>query len=1197
MYPPSLYKWIQKKQTRIRKNTKSSRLSVKRNRLRIFEIMEKRWLLTSFYFSTASSADLPGISEIVQDEDIVSYNGNEFQMLFDGSDVGLSSLDVSAFSILDDNSILISFRSRASIGALGNVDDSDIVKFIPASLGGETKGTFELYFDGSDVGLSTGSEDIDGLAALNDGTILISTKGNFHVSDVSGFAEDLLAFSPTQLGPATSGSWTLRFDGSDVGLSEDVDAVAVGVDGKYYLSASNVFSVDSANGNDEDVFVLTPTTLGANTAGSFEMFVDGSQISLAREDINALHIPSGSSLNRAPMAGNDSYATDEDNVLVVNASGVLKNDTDGDGDALAALLVSGPSNGTLTLSTDGSFSYTPDSNFNGSDSFAYRADDGTLGSSTATVSLSVTSVNDPPVASSQVVTTHEDTSAAIILNGSDIDGDLLSYSVVSGPENGSLSGTAPNLTYTPVANYYGSDSFTFKVHDGTLDSPAATVSISVTAVNDPPSISDIEDQAVAEDAATNAISFTIGDLETPADSLSLSGSSSNTALVADPGIVFGGSGVSRTVTVTPAANQFGTTTISVTAGDGSATSVDSFLLTVSPVNDAPSANDQSTTIAEDTAQSITLTGSDLDGNAITYSMVRGPASGTLRGTIPNLTYTPAANYYGSDSFAFKVHDGTLDSPAATVSISVTSVNDPPVASSKVVTTHEDTSAAITLNGSDIDGDLLSYSVVSGPENGSLSGTAPNLTYTPAANYYGSDSFTFKVHDGTLDSPAATVSISVTPVNDPPVASNQLVTTGEGTSVAITLSGSDVDGDSLTYSVVRGTSNGSFLFGAGPNLTYTPPVNYFGLDSFIFKVNDGALDSVLASVSITVLDVPDTKFFVPDASADEMFEYEANGTLVTNSDLASGNNAPRGAASTVSGDTVWVVDKDDLVYVYDDAGNLQGSWKANGLDRPEGIATEGSDIWIVDRGTEQVYFFNAAASSIPSGRRDATSSFALASGNESPRGITTDGVFLWVVNSGGSTDSVFKYEVDGTFMGSWVIDSSNSNPRGITIDPSGVSNSIWIVDHNATSVFEYSNGKSTTGGILTESFSLTTGNSDPQGIADPPPQLSASPAQRNTILTQLIDDEYFAAAPWELIQPTANETPKIGETKAEHVPNDGANHERRWCMFSSVLQLKHDTNQWLAFVEEQAIAVDRALVDLLDVDLLANHVDDKREQGG
>src|SRR5439155_4774094 len=142
---------------------------------------------------------------------------------------------------------------------------------------------------------------------------------------------------------------------------------------------------------------------------------------------------------------------------------------------------------------------------------------------------------------------------------------------------------------------------------------------------------------------------------------------------------------------------------------------------------------------------------------------------------------------GTDSLTFKANDGELDSNTATVAITVTAVNDAPVASDQAVVTDEDTAKAIALGATDIEGSALTYATVTGPAHGTLTGTAPALTYTPTANYNGPDSFTFKANDGELDSNIATVSIIVTAANDAPVASNQAVTTDEDTATARTLS--------------------------------------------------------------------------------------------------------------------------------------------------------------------------------------------------------------------------------------------------------------------------------------------------------------------------------------------------------------------------------------------------------------------------
>jgi VCBS repeat-containing protein len=278
------------------------------------------------------------------------------------------------------------------------------------------------------------------------------------------------------------------------------------------------------------------------------------------------------------------------------------------------------------------------------------------------------------------------------------------------------------------------------------------------------------------------------------------------------------------------------------------------VVTVTAPNAAPIASDQSVATNEDTAKAITLAATDSNGDSLNFSIVAGPAFGSLSGSGANRTYTPAANYNGPDSFTFKANDGALDSNVATVSITVNAVNDAPVADVQSVSTSEDTAVGITLTASDIDSATLTFNR-SNPSHGALTGTGPNLTYTPAANYNGPDSFTFTASDGSATSNTATVTIAVTSVNDAPVAVNQGVSTNEDTALAITLGASDGDSAPLSLSVVAGPGHG-MLSGAAPNVIYTPAANYNGPDSFTFKANDGALDSNVATVSITVIAVND-----------------------------------------------------------------------------------------------------------------------------------------------------------------------------------------------------------------------------------------------------------------------------------------------------------------------------------------------------
>jgi len=280
-------------------------------------------------------------------------------------------------------------------------------------------------------------------------------------------------------------------------------------------------------------------------------------------------------------------------------------------------------------------------------------------------------------------------------------------------------------------------------------------------------------------------------------------------------------------------------------------------------NEKPVAKAQEVTTAEDTAKKITLAGSDPDKDSLSYVLLSGPDHGSVAGSGKDRTYTPNKNYVGDDSFTFTVNDGSENSNTAKVKIKVTAVNDIPVAIGQGVTTAEDTAKKITLSGSDPDKDSLSYVLLSGPDHGSLAGSGKSFIYTPNNNYVGDDSFTFKVNDGTADSDIATVKITVTALNDSPVAAKQNMTTPEDTPKSITLSGSDPDGDALSYILLSQPGYGT-LAGTGNVLTYTPNENYVGDDSFTFKVNDGTEDSQTKTVIIIVTPINDAPEAVDDS---------------------------------------------------------------------------------------------------------------------------------------------------------------------------------------------------------------------------------------------------------------------------------------------------------------------------------------------
>ena len=244
------------------------------------------------YLSLSGNGSVGGVT--YADEDVLAFDTNTslWSMVIDGSDVGLTINDIDALSRLADGSFLISLERAQSIGSLGTVDDAEVLRFVPTSLGNTTAGTFERYFDGTDVGLAAGGEDVDGFGFTPDGRPVVSTLSNFFAG-VSGDGKDLIVLDNPVLGDPTSGTWLTYFDGSDVELTdatEDIDALWLAANGDIYLSASGNFTVTGASGDGSAIFVCKPITLGDNTSCTYTLFWNGAANGLAGANIDGLSI-------------------------------------------------------------------------------------------------------------------------------------------------------------------------------------------------------------------------------------------------------------------------------------------------------------------------------------------------------------------------------------------------------------------------------------------------------------------------------------------------------------------------------------------------------------------------------------------------------------------------------------------------------------------------------------------------------------------------------------------------------------------------------------------------------------------------------------------------------------------------------------------------------------------------------------------
>lgn len=574
--------------------------------------------------------------------------------------------------------------------------------------------------------------------------------------------------------------------------------------------------------------------------------------------------------NVAPVAVNDSKATNEDNAVSVR---VIDNDTDADGtlNAASVTVVSNPSNGSTSVDTgSGVITYTPTADFNGSDSFTYTVEDNhSQVSNTATVTITVNAQNDAPVAVADLETTNEDTlvSIDVAANDTDIDtGDAVDTStivLVSQPSDGSAVVNAGKIDYTPDANFNGTDTFTYTIEDGNgSTSNTATVTVNVTSVNDlPVAANDTttvdEDSSVSIDVLDND-SDVDGTLTATSVTVQTTPSNGSTSVNA----------VTGEITYTPTADFNGSDSFTYTVmdNDNGTSNAATVAITVTSINDAPTVVDDTVTLVEDTAHTINALGndSDVDGtiDVTTVEIVTAPESGTtsVDSVTGAIVYTPNDDFNGSDSLTYRVQDDALAwSSAATVSLTVTAVNDAPLANNDTVTTFEDESLVIEVlsNDSDVDGqlDTTAVTIQLSPTHGNVTDNGDgSVTYTPTAEYSGSDSFSYLVQDDEgANSNVATVSITVTEVNDTPMISGTPSSSVlEGASYSFTPTLSDAEGDSLTVTASNLPAWLSLNAATG-NINGTPGASSVGsFDGIVLRVSDGNSSSDLTAFAIEVL---------------------------------------------------------------------------------------------------------------------------------------------------------------------------------------------------------------------------------------------------------------------------------------------------------------------------------------------------------
>jgi hypothetical protein len=619
-----------------------------------------------------------------------------------------------------------------------------------------------------------------------------------------------------------------------------------------------------------------------------------------------------------PIAVNDAASGNEETIITGT---VASNDTDPNGNLNpnSFTTTDSPVHGIITMNPNGSFTYTPATNFNGIDSVHYQVCD--LGSptlcSTATLVITVSPVNDAPVATNATATTTEETSVSGDLKSfvSDVDDatPTLTFSQVgTTPNTEGVLTLNPNGTYTfvPATNFNGTVVITYQVCDPAGLCSSATLTITVTPVNDAPiAIDDAYNVAEEGTITLNPLA-----LDTDIDGNTLTivsiGGVTLTGVAQIIPVTNGTVSISATsvITFTPNANYNGVVTIPYVISDGTIMATANEIITVSPVNDAPIAIDDTYTVAEE--GTITLNplalDTDIDGNTLTVVSIGGVTLTGVAQTIPVtngtvsisatgvISFTPNANYNGVVTIPYVISDGTTTATANQI-ITVSPVNDAPIAIDDTYTVAEE--GTITLSplalDTDIDGNTLTIVSIGGVTLTGVAQTIPVtngtvnidvagvITFTPNANYNGVVTIPYVISDGTTTATANEI-ITVSPVNDAPVATAATATTTEETSVSGDLKPfvSDVDDatPTLTFSQVGTTPNTEGVLTLNPNGTYTfvPATNFNGTVVVTYQVCDAGPLCSTATLTITVSPVNDAPIAIDDA-----YTVAEEGTITLN----------------------------------------------------------------------------------------------------------------------------------------------------------------------------------------------------------------------------------------------------------------------------------------------------------------------------
>ncbi|MBF0283841.1 MAG: cadherin-like domain-containing protein [Magnetococcales bacterium] len=860
---------------------------------------------------------------------------------------------------------------------LANATDVEGDPLTLSSVQDATHGTVTMSSQGQVV--FTPDADYNGLASFT-----------YTVSDGAG--EETIATMDIDLAPVNDApvvqnvSRNGRIDTAVVLSAADLLVNATDIDGDTLTLSSVQDAVHGSVAMDQQGQVIFTPDASYHGAASFTYTVSDGAGGISTATVN-LNIKIA---NNAPGIQNFSASGQEDAPIVLAAVDLMGNATDPDGDTLALASVQDATHGSVALDEQGQVVFTPDANYNGAASFTFTVSDGDGGESIATVVLDITATNDAPVNQNLAASGQEDasiifTTADLLTNATDVDGNLFTLASVQDAIHGSvLLNDQGQVLFTPDADYHGAASFTYTVSDASGATSTATVHLDLAPVNDAPTAQVVaangqEDAAIvlsAADLLANATDID-GDM---LSLLSVQNAVHGSVALNDQGQVL----------FTPDADHHGTASFSYTVSDASgAASTATVYLDLAPVNDAPTAQVVAANGQEDaaivlSAADLLANATDIDGDMLSLLSVQNAVHGSVAlNDQGQVLFTPDADHHGTASFSYTVSDASGAASTATVHLDLSPVNDAPTAQVVAAIGQEDaaivlSAADLLANATDVDGDMLSLLSAQNAVHGSVVlNDLGQVIFTPDADYHGGASFTYTASDTSGAISTASVQLDLAPVNDAPTTSGDAVETLNTLPVTLTAQSllsndTDKDGDALSIQSVDSAVGGSVVLDGTGNVVRTPTSGFQGAGSFTYTTSDGAGGTASATVAVTV------------------YPSVVNGT--TGYDSLTGTAFGETLDGGASADVLRGMGGDDSLLGGDGADTLEGGAGADTLD-----GGNSRDLLIGDGGADTLGGVSGSADSLNFGNH-----YLGGTGNDLLRGTIDADLYRFRQGDGSDT---------------------------------------------------------------------------------------------------------------------------------------------------------------------------------------------------